>query len=129
MGVEEAAVDGDAVLLHARPGAWIGVHRGDGSLELVVEAVGFGCFVFAVFDGPAGGVFGTAFDPPSVEDGERRDAVERGLHAGGAGGFVGAARGVDPDIDTLGEKCAEFPIVVLDVVDLEAEELSLAAAA
>ena len=88
-------------------------------LELFVEAGGFGGFVFAVFDGPAGGVFGAAFDPPAVEDGERGDAVEGGLHAGGAGGFVGAAGGVDPDVDALGEESAELPVVVFDVVDLE----------
>ena len=97
----------------------IGVHGGDGVFEFVVEAVGFGSFGLAVFDGPAGGVFGAAFDPPAVEDGERGDAVERGLHAGGAGGFVGAAGRVDPDVDALGEERAEFPVVVLDVVDLE----------
>src|SRR5438270_10775196 len=36
MGVEEAAVDGDAVLLHTRPGMGVGVHGGDGMHELVV---------------------------------------------------------------------------------------------
>ena len=39
-------------------------------LEFVVEAGGFDGFGFAVFDGPAGGVFGAAFDPPAVEDRE-----------------------------------------------------------
>src|SRR5258705_482249 len=82
-------------------------------------AGGFGGFVFSVFDGPAGGVLGAAFDPPAIEEGERGDAVEGGLHAGGAGGLVGAARGVDPDVDALGQESAEFPVVVFDVVDLE----------
>ena len=106
MGVEEAAVDGDAVLLHARPGLGVGVHGGDGALELVVEAVGLGGFGLAVFDGPAGGVLGAAFDPPAVEDGERGDTVECGLHAGGAGGLIGAAGSVDPDVDALSEQRA-----------------------
>ena len=88
-------------------------------LELFVEAGGFGGFGFAVFDGPAGDVFGAALDPPAVEDGERGDAVERGLHAGGAGGLVGTAGRVDPDVDALGEERAELPVVVFDVVDLE----------
>ncbi len=117
--VEEGAVDADAVLLHRGPGVGIGVERRDALLELLVEAVGFGGFGLAVFDGPAGDVFGAAFDPPAVEDGERGDAVERGLHAGGSGGLVGAARRVDPDVDSLGEQRAQLPVVVFDVVDLE----------
>src|SRR3981081_4942742 len=44
MGVEEGAVDGDAVLLHARPGMGVGVHGGDGMLEFFVETDGFGGF-------------------------------------------------------------------------------------
>ena len=119
MGVKEGAVDGDAVLLHAGPGDGVGVERSDSALELLVEAVGFGGFGLAVVDGPAGDVFGAALDPPAVEDGERRDAVERGLHAGGAGGFVRAAGGVDPDVDALGEEGAQLPVVVFEVVDLE----------
>jgi hypothetical protein len=70
-------------------------------------------------DGPAGDVFGAAFDPPAVEDAEAGHAVERGLHAGGAGGFIGAARRVDPDVDALGELRAELPVVVLEVEDAE----------
>src|SRR5579875_3518912 len=73
MGVEEAAVDGEAVLLHGGPGVGIGVHRGDGLFELFVEAGGFGSFVFAVFDGPAGGVLRASFNPPAIEDRKRRD--------------------------------------------------------
>src|ERR1700680_3045284 len=119
MGVEEGAVDGDAVALHDGPGGGVAVHGGDRVFELVVEAGGFGVLRVGVLDGPAGGVLGAGFHPPSVKDGERRDAVEGGLHAGGSGGFVGAAGGVDPDVDSLGEERAELPVVVFEVDDLD----------
>ena len=119
MGVEEAAVYADAVLLHASPGGGFGEHGRDVVLELFVEAGGLGGLGVGVFDGPAGDIVGAAFDPPAIEDTERRDAVEGGLHAGGAGGFIGAARGVDPDVDALGEFGAESPVVVFEVDDLE----------
>ncbi len=117
--VEEGAVHGDAVLLHARPVVFIGEERGDGVFEFGVEAFGFGGLVVSVLDGPAGDAFGAAFDPPAVEGGEGGDAVEGGLHAGGSGGLVGPERGVDPDVDALGELCAKGPVVVFEVDHLE----------
>ncbi len=126
MGVEEGAVDGDAVAADARPSAALSAKSGsDGVLELVVDALGFDGLVFGVFDGPAGDVFGAAFDPPAVEDAEAGNAVERGLHAAGAGGFVGAQRGVEPDVDAVGELLAEVPVVVLEVEDAELAGLEL----
>src|SRR5205814_9167396 len=75
VGVEEAAVDGNAMLVHTGPGVGVGVHGGDGFFKLIVEARSFGGFAFAVFEGPAGGVFGAAFDPPAVEDRQGGDPV------------------------------------------------------
>ena len=76
-------------------------------------------FVVEVVDGPAGNVFRATFNPPAIQNTERGDAVERGLHAAGAGSLVGAERGVHPDIDTLRELLAELPVVVFEVEDAE----------
>ena len=84
VGVEEGAVDGDAVAHHFGPGGLVGVEGEDSGFELGVEVVGFCGFVVGVGDGPAGDAFSAAFDPPTVEDGERWDAVEGSLHAGGS---------------------------------------------
>ncbi len=110
--LEEAAVHADTVLLHASPGCRFGEHGRDVMLELFVETGGLGGFGICVFDGPAGDVVGTAFDPPAIEDTEGRYTVEGGLHAGCAGGFIRAARSVDPDVHSLGKFGAESPVVV-----------------
>ncbi len=55
------------MLLHAGPGVGLAVQGRDALLELVVEAGGFGGVGIAIVDGPAGDVFGAAFDPPAVE--------------------------------------------------------------
>ena len=69
---------------------------------------------------------------PSIHQPSRMEsegnAVECGLHAGGAGGLVGAAWGVDPDVDALGEECAELPVIVFEVIDLEGRGVELEAA-
>ncbi len=125
MGVEEGAVDGDAVTADAGPARLVGERGGNVVLELIVDTLGFDALVFGVFDGPAGDVFGAALDPPAVEHAERGHAVERRLHAAGAGGFIRAQRRVEPDIDAVGELLAEVPVVVLEVEDTELAGLEL----
>ena len=95
------------------------VQRNHRVFELVVEIDGFFGIVRAVLDGPAGDAFDAALDPPAVEDRQAGHAVQRGLHAAGAGGFVGTARSVDPDIHARGEERAQLPGVVLEIDDLQ----------
>ena len=73
--VEEGAVNADAMLLDVCPCSGISVERSDALLELFVETVGFGFLRLAVFNGPASGVLGTAFDPPAVQNREDRKSV------------------------------------------------------
>ena len=46
-------------------------------------------FLACLANGPAGFAFDPAFDPPTVENAQTGHAVERRLHAAGAGGFEG----------------------------------------
>ena len=55
-----------------------------------------------------------SFGPPAVEDGEVEAAVEDDFLSAGAGGFEGAARVVEPDIDALDEMAAYVDVIVLD---------------
>ena len=95
------------------------IERDDGVFQLAVERVRLFGVVGAVFDGPAGDVLDAALDPPAVQNGEAGHAVQRGLHAAGAGGLVGAPGRVDPDIDARGEQRAEIPVVVLEIDDAQ----------
>jgi len=58
-------------------------------------------------DSPAGNTFDAAFDPPSVQNTERRDAVEGRFHAASAGGLHGWQGGIEPGIDTGGEQLGQ----------------------
>ncbi len=82
-------------------------------IEVVLEFL-VGMFLF-IADGPSGlVVVFVTFDPPTVEDGEVDGAIDGALHAGGAGGFHGAARGVEPDIDAGDEVAGDVHVVIFD---------------
>ena len=53
-----------------------------------------------------------SFTPPAIEYREIQHAVDGGFFAGSAGGFVGTARGIQPDINTLNKIASHIHIVI-----------------
>ena len=59
--------------------------------------------------------------PPAIQDANVGGAVQAGLLAAGAAGFVGPARRVQPDIHALDEPAGDIHIVLLEEQDLAGE--------
>jgi len=95
------------------------VERKDGGFEPIVKTGHLLLLRITIRDGPASDAFYPAFDPPAVENAQTGNAVERSLHTAGAGSLEGAARRVQPKIDTRRKHRSEFPFVVFQVDDLE----------
>ena len=116
----------DAVLLHARPG--VGAWRRAGRSRFRAFRRGWR-LRRASSSASSMAQPVTSFAQPSIHQPSSMlrlgDAVEGGLHAGGAGGLIGAARRVDPDVDALGQQRAQFPVVVFEVEDADAAGLEL----
>ena len=96
-------------LQHAHQGCGV---AGVGDLIVdVLRAVADGEAVLAV----------VGLGPPTVEDRAVQPAVEHGLHAAGAGGFLGSARVVEPDVDALDQVPGDVDVVVFDEHDAAGE--------
>ena len=76
--------------------------------------------VLALADGPADSR-SYRLGPPAVEDREVEPAVAAGLHAAGAAGLHGAARGVQPDVHALHQVAGHAHVVVLEEDDAAAQ--------
>ena len=106
---------------------FVAEHRQDDHLQLVIQRVGvFGPVVVARHAGilvsayrPAGYAFDASFTPPAVQDAERRDAVNGGLHAAGARGFERGLRRVEPEVYAGGDQLREIDAVVFQVNQLD----------
>src|SRR3569832_2698597 len=98
--IEKRCILGDGALHHRHPaGLVLIIERQNDLLELVVKrkgVVAIGRFAAAVADGPTGDTVDAAFDPPTVQHGELRYAVECCLHTAGAAGFQRPQWRVEP---------------------------------
>src|SRR6266403_2519347 len=124
LGVEERSVDGNGVLHNFQElGAIVVVHRKNYALQLGIQRFGFGFVIrgsiagngaprFA--DAPSGDPLNVAFHPPAVENAQARDAIQRGLHAAGAGSFERKLRRVEPEVHAGSYLPAELKIVVVE---------------
>src|SRR3989338_11332189 len=102
---------------------FVAEHRQDDHLQLVIQRVGvFGPVVVARHAGilvsayrPAGYAFDASFTPPAVQDAERRDTVDGGLHAAGARGFERGLRRVEPEVHAGGDQLRQVDAVVFQI--------------
>src|SRR5713226_2745064 len=122
--VEERTVDGDGVLHDFQEfSAIVVVHRKNHTFQLVIKRFGFGGVVgrsiagsgaarFA--DAPASDALDVAFHPPAVENAQARHAIQRGLHAAGAGSLERKLRRIEPEVHAGSHFSAELEIVVVE---------------
>ena len=87
--------------------------------------------LLAVSYGPAAGYF-IGFVEPAVQDAQVQHAVDAGLHAAGAAGFLAALRSVQPQVYALHHFARDLHVVVLPVArklhDIADEILALVVA-
>src|SRR6202012_3829798 len=84
VGMEEGAIECNGGAHHAPPLLGISViEREDGGLQLLVKTRHLMFRRITIRYGPAGHALDAPFDPPTVEDAEAGDAVERRLHPAG----------------------------------------------
>src|SRR5271156_6866072 len=100
MGIEEGAIESDGGAHDVPPLLGISIiERKDGGLQLLVKTGNLMFRRITIWYGPAGDSLDPTFDPPTVQDAEAGNAVERRLHSTGAGGFKGTSGCIQPKID------------------------------
>src|SRR5213079_3009342 len=99
------------------------VHRKNHALQLGIKRFGFGLVISGSIagngaprfaDAPSGDPLNVAFHPPAVENTQTWHAVQRGLHAAGAGSFERKLRRVEPEVHAGSYLPAELKIVVVE---------------
>ena len=98
------------------------VQRKDDALEFRIKRVGLRLVVgrggvagapARVSNGPAGHSLDVALDPPAIQDAQAGNAVERRLHAAGAGSLQRKLRRVEPQIHTGSHFPTQFEVVII----------------
>src|SRR6266567_967174 len=94
-------------------------HRQNDLLEFVVERRGFVGKFFRLItlcaDRPPRGAFRVSLDPPTVQNAQTRNSIQRRFHAARTGGFLRSLRRIQPKVRAARDELRPTHVVVRDV--------------